>query len=456
MASLYNVMAVVFFLCCLTTTIAQENSTSQPGHNRTFMGCNINTKATNLSTCELSDSKFELNKVLGKHDNTATTNIVKITVSLANKTRYSEEMKLYWASEVGRTILTLVERAKDIRLFRSPLFTSPLEVGSEKTDIQLQEKTDGCVQPKRRKAGEIFDFVLRQLSHNDDKHFFKLCKAHKDDTTQYTTFNCCRIVGDRNLAICADYSSIVVDWALPIIIVIFCMSTLMIVPFVLEYVMNCPETKFYKTSDNPLSLFSIASVLLFEEGGPYKSVVRRVLFVAISYSLAFLPDFFGFECLQSTFIGWGIAFVFLYKIQLKDNEDNDIILGEDAAETCNRPELISQFAFRALSLKEKMEKTVSIIHEKCRADCNILFSCSCESLKGLLICFIIILWIIYNVLVLLVCLPIFIVCDLLVSFAWPNRGNYRKLKGKWCQIFSLPFVIVGLRLPASFSAFSLV
>ena len=320
--ALLNYLTIVVFLlvlCYSTTTFAQENSTSQQRNKTIFIGCNIKpiNETTNLTTCKLDISDSEINEVLSKHENITTTNIVRITVSIVrgNKTKCCQKMEFAWASEVGRTLLTLVQRAKDT-IFTSLLFTTTLEVGTQEVNIQVKEKTDGCLPPGEPGSELIFDYLLRRLSHNDDTHFFKLCKRHNDDTSQFSTFNCCRIVGDRNLAICADYSSTVVRWTLPVIITIFCISGFMVVPFMLQYVITYPESKFYKMSDSPMSLPSIATVILFEGRGPVKSFFRRYLFVGLSYLVAFYPDFFGFLWLLVLFCVWVLFFLIFYDIQM--------------------------------------------------------------------------------------------------------------------------------------------
>ena len=324
MASLCYLIAVFFFLCCLTTSFAQENSTTQGGNKTTLFGRNTEpmNEITNSTACELDITDLEINKVLSKHDNTDTTNIVRITVSVltTNKTRYCQEVELAWANEVGRTVLTLIRRAKDT-IFTSPLFTTILDVGSEKVNIRVKEKIDGCLPSGKRGCELIFDSLLRRLSHNNDKHFFQFCKAHKDDTTRFTTFNCCRIVGDENMAICTDYSSVVVKWTLPAVIAIFCISVLMTVPFLLQYMITYPTTKFYKMSDSPMSLVSIASVILLEGCGPIKSLYRRCLFVGISYLVAFNADFKperGWEF--GLFVAWGVIFLLVHDIQVTYEE----------------------------------------------------------------------------------------------------------------------------------------
>ena len=315
MASLCYLIAVFFFLCCLTTSFAQENSTTQGGNKTTLFGRNTEpmNEITNSTACELDITDSEINKVLSKHDNTDTTNIVRITVSVVttNKTRYCQETELAWANEVGRTVLTLIRRAKDT-IFTSPFFTTTLDVGSEKVNIRVKEKIDGCLPSGKRGCELIFDSLLRRLSRNNDKHFFQLCKAH---TTRYTTFNCCRIVGDENMASCADYSSVVVKWTFPAVMAIFCISVLMTVPFLLQYMTTYPTTKFYKISDSPMSLVSIASVILFEGCGPIKSLYRRCLFVGISYLVAFNADLKPKRNWTFwLFVAWSVIFLLVHDI----------------------------------------------------------------------------------------------------------------------------------------------
>ena len=431
MASIYNLMAVFILLCCVTATFTQENSASQQAWKmkNTFFGCKIQpmNETTNLTGCKLYIHDSKIKEVLSKHKSSTTINIVRMTVSVVrtNKTRYCAKKKLAWASEVGRTILTLVERAKDIRLFRSPLFTSPLEVGTDEIDIQVKEIIDGCLPPGGRGSELIFDYLLRQLSHNDDTHSFKLCKAY--DNTRYTTFNCCRIVGDGNLTICADYSSVVVEWALPVIGVIFGISTLMIVPFVLEYAMNCPKTKFYRISESHMSLLSIASVFLFEGYEPRKSFVRRFAFVVLSYLLAFFPDFFGFRCLQLAFIFWGVVFVVFYTIHLTDNNAEEKRFEDDGTRPKWGEQLIESFTLGALAFKEMTEKNplTNCRGKLCNGSflscCSDILICVINSFLMLLFCLILpIILCCISLCILLMCLLKCILFDILICFCRPH------------------------------------
>ncbi len=184
-----------------------------------------------------------------------TRNIVKIKISVVsgNKTQYFPEMNWPWASEIGRTIISLVYHAKKT-FFSSPRFTWMLNVGTAEVDIKVMEETDGCLPPGNQGSNEVFDFLLRQLFlYSKDTHFFKLCRVHDDGSIP---FNCCRIISGENVTICADHSSVVVTFALPAVIVIFCISLFLVLPFVLTYIVTCrpTESMFYKTSDRVICL----------------------------------------------------------------------------------------------------------------------------------------------------------------------------------------------------------
>ena len=332
MASLHSLIAVVFFLLCgLTTALSQANSKSQGRNkNSTFMRRDIDAKANRMdeairSTTYIDDGKIR--EVLSKNYN-STINIIvmRISVIFGNTTRVCKRMKLYWANEVGRTILTVIRRAKDT-IFTSPFFTMVLDVGTETVDIRTKAKRKAKRCPT---SEQIFDSLLRELSHSDDTHSFKLCKAHRIKTAHHTTYNCCSIVGPKSFSLCADYSSPIVKFAAPMVAVMFCICCLMVVPLLLQYIATYPETKFYKMSDSPMSLGSIASGVLFEGRGPFKSLFRRGAFVAISYFVVFYKDFYGMEWLKRVFLTWAVLFMFF-------NDTRMTAKGNEEGKKCKQP-----------------------------------------------------------------------------------------------------------------------
>ena len=328
MASLHSLITVVFFLLCgLTTSLSQANSRSQGRNkNSTFMRRDIDAKANRMdeairSTAYIDDMKVR--EVLSKNYN-STINIVvlRISVIVGNRTRVCKRMKLYWANEVGLTILTVSRRAKDT-IFTSPFFTMILDVGTETVDIQTKVK-------RCPTSEQIFDSILHELSHNDGTHSFQICKTHRIKTTHHTTYNCCRLVGPKNFPFCADYSSPIVDFATPVVAVMFCICCLMVVPFLLQYIATYPKTKFYKMSDSPMSLGSIASGILFEGRGPFKSLFRRGAFVGISYFVVFYEDFYGMEWLKCFYWTWAGFFMFF-------NDTRMTAKGDKEGEKCEQP-----------------------------------------------------------------------------------------------------------------------
>ena len=315
MASLYYEASVIFVLFCSTvTSFAQVNSGTRQENN--------NTSSINSTSCKLRIDRSKIQEVLGKHYNVTSINTVKIRVLVyqGNNTEYSEEMTFPWASEAGRAIVSLIQRAEDIPILRSLFLSTILEVGTDEVDIEIREETNGCLPPRELWSEYIFNSLLHQLSYSDDTRAFRLCKAQIDETSQYTKFNCCKVLSNKTMALCTDYSPVVVDMAFPSVMVIFCISCLATVPFVLQYVINYPKRKFYKVSDSPTSLLSIAVVLLFEGRGPLKSLFRRCLFAMVTYFMVFFPRFFGFEWLRWAFTSWVIIFLMVDDVEMTRDE----------------------------------------------------------------------------------------------------------------------------------------
>ena len=349
MASRYNEASVIFLLLCSTvTSFAQENSKTRQENN--------NTSSINSTSCKLRIDRSKIQKVLGKNYNVTSINTVKIRVLVyqGNNTEYSEEMKFPWASEVGRTIVSLIQRAEDLPILRSLFFSTILEVGTDEVDIEMREETNGCLPPRELWSEYIFNSLLHQLSHSDDTSAFRLCKAQIDETSHYTKFNCCKVVGANTMALCTDHSSVVVDMAFPSVMVIFCISCLATVPFILQYVITYPKTKFYKVSDSPMSLLSIALVLLFEGRGPLKSLFRRCLFAIVTYFMVFFPRFFGLEWLRWAFASWLIIFLMVDDVEMTRDEGREERQRQNGSMYEERCKLIEKSEQNSTKLERKL------------------------------------------------------------------------------------------------------
>jgi hypothetical protein len=444
MASLYHLTAVVFLVCCLTTTFAEGNSTFQ-SRNNTFNGTSTS------AVCKLHISKSEIEEVLRLQYN-STTNTVKIKVSVVseNGTRYFPEMTWLWASEIGRTIISLVRLAKDT-IFTSPIFTSILEIGTEEVDIQVTEETDGCLPPGEEGSDRIFDFLLHHFSHSKDTPVYKLCRVHQDESL-YATYNCCRITGDRNLVVCADYSSVVVKFALPAVIVVFSISFFLVLPFVLEHIITYPTIKFHRTSDSHMSLISIASMIFFEGRKPAMSLLRRSLFAGLS-STVFLRDFFGILWLKVLFGVWAAVFVISYDVQMTH---------EECEKECARPKwdenIISCFTI-PFNLPFYYSWTK---YKCCRNSCSGGSCCQnafCKYLKdwfyNICICILTILYFIICVpFLVVVCLVKFTIWDLFKSFIWPSCPAETWKKCLLCFV-RLPTLVISVFVTGMFLIFAL-
>ena len=324
-------------------------------------------------------------------------------------------------------------------------------------DVQITEETNGCLPPGKEGIDRIFDFFLPQLSHSEDEHVFKLCRIRDDKSIQYATYNCCRIAGERNLTICADYSSAVVEWTLPVVIFVFLISFFMILPFVLQYITTYPTTEFYKTSENHMSLSSHASKVFFEGCEPVKSFFRRCVFAGF-LSVVFLSS--GYLWLLVLFIVWLIFFISFTDIQMTNEKGKEECVKrrkqecakknihvctdeckqkciKECEDNCRRPQwdtnIITCFT---LPFEFLFSSIISDYIKRCKnSECcknsfwsdfgNNLF----DSLKGLGVCFILPFSLaLYVVLVALCLLKIFII-DLIIFFVWPHHRcakNFQK------------------------------
>ena len=323
---------------CLPTFLAHENSTLKP-ENKTSMTFNIDNKESkeknNLTACyccRINESEFqEVLQLMYKP--TTTTVEIQVSVLSDNETRHFPKMTWHWAREIGRTVIVSIARAEET-MFASPIFTLILKVGIGKVNIQIREESERCLPSGKNGSDIVFDFLLRQLfSQSKEDHFYRLCQARDDKRTIYTTYKCCQITGVRNLPICADYLSPVVEFALPVVIAVFLISLYLVVPFALEHMITYKTIKFYKTSDSPMSLISIVSKILFEGCGPEKSLFRRSVFAVLSL-LVFIPNFYGFSSLQWIFICWGILFVFFYDTQMTGEKAKEECVENLCQETC--------------------------------------------------------------------------------------------------------------------------
>ena len=398
---------IILLICCSTTTFAQEDSTLQ-------RGC---VKAASYpNTCNIQFQKSKLKEVL-RLQREPTNNIVNIRtfVISRNKTRYFPEMT--WASEIGRTIKTLIWHAKNWKVFASPMFTWILKVGTEELDIKLNA-SDGCLPPGNNGTKKIFNFLLRELfSHSADTDFYELCRPQDNAPTP---FICCQIIGDENLKICSNYSSVAIKLARPAVILMFCISTLFVLPFVLEYVVRYPsndEPRFYKTSESHMSLTSVFSMVFFEGRGPVKSLLRRSVFAGLSLLVFFPTGFYEIMWLYVTFWVWFLFFLVTYDVRMTGDKFKD-----ECLRTQWGKDIISCFTLPFLVVYSCWTKW---FQQRCQNCAFFKYPCClCQVIKGVCGCVLIVFLAVVYLFLVVVCLMKFTVIDLIISFILPNTFKF--------------------------------
>ena len=129
---------------------------------------------------------------------------------------------------------------------------------------------------------EIFNLLLRQLYPlNDDDTYYQLCRAHFDDNDKTNLkYNCCAIVGEKEIPICSEYSSTVTvffPWFLFATVLFFFYLAF---PLTLDYLSQFPkENEYYKISESPMALSSLLHTAFISGHSPLKSFGRKLLFV---------------------------------------------------------------------------------------------------------------------------------------------------------------------------------
>ena len=201
----------------------------------------------------------------------------------------------------------------------------------------------------------------------------------------------------------------------------------MVIPFILQHIATCPENKFHKMSDSPMSLSSIASVIFFEGRGPFKSLFRRCVFVGLSYLVVFFTDFFGFECLKWTFILWATLFLFFNDIHMTYEEgkeecekNRDKPLLDENLISCFRTPLCCPNCLRE-EIQEKIKSKIKENRNIIKALYKLLYNFF-NVFQGFCFGFFVLTILICYPIVVVCCLLKFLIVDLVAFFISPNHG----------------------------------
>ncbi|CAB4011447.1 Hypothetical predicted protein [Paramuricea clavata] len=231
------------------------------------------TNALNNRKLRIDESTVE--NILGFMHN-YTTNVVEIKVSInsGNKTQRFPELMWPWASEIGRTIISLTARyTSSVQLWwHFPL--SPLNGGIEKVDVLVSVKNYGCLPTESKGSERVFDFLLDQLSHSDDTHNYKLCRAFNNEKESVKQYNCCRVASGEKRTICAKYLSFAVK-SIQYGVLLFGFVILYI-GFPLIISDPDDEKVHYEIMDSPLAL-STTFYTLYNEGHVSGVIIATII-----------------------------------------------------------------------------------------------------------------------------------------------------------------------------------
>ena len=298
--------AILFLLLVCRAGHARNNSASSKARS----GRNINMTTLNLTNasafCTLKKNESAIKDILRLMDSYTTKVVeIRVLISSGNSTQNLPEFVWPWASEIGRTLITLIERYKVFvsecaspRAFRS--------VGIKQLDVVFSEENYGCLLNGSEISELVFDFLLHQLSHSDDTHDYKLCRAFSSET-DLKRYNCCRITGDNKLTICAEYSSIAVTTGEMAIFALLNLTIFLCIPLINYFLRGFPdECENYSIADSPLALSTIFRILFIDGNGLVKSAFRRFVFwLTIALILFFIST-----CLISRIITFSLIIPF--------------------------------------------------------------------------------------------------------------------------------------------------
>ena len=240
--------------------------------------------------CKLQVEPSSLENVLRLMRNRAIHVVdLKVSVNLGNKTRNFGQLRWPWASEIGRTIISLKGRTKihhsNYRNTKgesigtiSSLHFITLNPGFKELDVVVFEESYGCLPTGNNGSERIFDFLLRNLSYSDDTYDYNLCRPKRNDHLKL--YSCCRVAGGGKLTICSEYSSLILEYAGNYVTAIVYVILYIGFPLLRQYLQSIPkETEHYIITDSPMALSRMFySVFMEGSNSPVTPFYRRFTF----------------------------------------------------------------------------------------------------------------------------------------------------------------------------------
>ena len=281
---IYLEFVMILLSLSLARPASQNNLLSSTGSKNSQNGNEA--KAINplngSNICKLRINKLAIEEIMRSMKNYAT-HVVEITVSVIskNKTRIVSDFKWPWASEIGRTIITLKGQTSDIFSKAIPIsffHFITLEHGIKEVSVLIFEGNYGCLQRRSNQSEFVFDFLLRQLSDSTDEHDYTLCRANSSKVPKQ--YDCCRTASGGELTICSKYSSLILEYAgyytAGMVLLIICV----ILPLMRQFLQSMPNKReYYTMTESPMAIERIIYTLFIEgSDNPVVSLYRRLAF----------------------------------------------------------------------------------------------------------------------------------------------------------------------------------
>ena len=311
-------MLVLMF--ALTSEVIAASEFSETNNIESIPNYLNQTNLQNVSpTCNLEIDQLFLKRILNlMHHKKANAIALNVWIESVNnpwkKIQITPAINL--ANEMGRTLISVISQAEAIN--GTPVlssYTTTLTPGVDNMDVVIFDTTGRCLLLLDSKQFEIvvnfLIYQLYQLDRNGEGSDYQLCVKHITTVSDgsETKYNCCNLFERKNMLICSDYSSILLESYNGLLVGAMYIFLLFAFPKIVEYI-RCyqKECVQYKISDSPMSVSSIFHTIFIEGHGPIMSFGRRLVIAAIIV-LTTLPRYFNlviyiFVCL------WGLLFPF--------------------------------------------------------------------------------------------------------------------------------------------------
>ena len=198
-----------------------------------------------------------------------------------------KQIRIKWANEIGRTLISLIAQAEKSNQITMDLSsTSTLQAGIYSMNIVIPTEVMQCFSSgKNTSDPAIFDLLVQELYHIGESNTdYKLCFPDSNSIQ----FNCCTIVGRNDVLICTKYSSVVTKTVSGLGYgAFFCVPFIAFVVPAVFIKMRFYNTKHYRISSSPMSLSFVLTSAVFGKQGPVLSSGRNFLLISFLFLITF-------------------------------------------------------------------------------------------------------------------------------------------------------------------------